>query len=152
MGTEQLTHQFGTDPHLLQPGFGELLEFIDAEIGKNLWFNTIYLEQFIERGKYKRIGVIEIGNRSSIGSDDVTSEEICKYIFEVFSRHLKSVGLVKFDFVEKRGTRRRCKHVSLKGEDESSESVEQFVMLSREQRSYITELHEQLRALMERNT
>lgn len=151
MGIEQLTHEFGTDPHLLQPGFGELLEFIDTEIGGKRWFDTIYLEHFISRGKYKRIGAVKIGSRSSIGSDDVTPEEICKYIFEVFSQHLKNVELVRFDFVEGGGARRRCKHVSLKNETEPNHSIEQFVMLSREQRAYIVELHNQIHVLMESN-
>lgn len=151
MGIEQLTHEFGTDPHLLQPGFGELLEFIDTEIGGKRWFDTIYLEQFISRGEYKRIGVVRIEKYSRMGSESLTSEDICKYIFEVFSQHLKSVDLVRFDFVEKGGARRRCKHISLKNETESNQSAEQFVMLSREQRSYIIELHDQLRALMESN-
>lgn len=149
MGIEQLTHEFGVDPHLFQPGFRELLEFIDTELGKNRWFDTIYLEQFIERGKYKRIGVVKIGNVSSIGSEDVTPEEICKYIFEVFSRHLKSVELVRFSFVGREVGLKKSKHVRLKGEAEYNEYIEQFVMLSREQRTYIIELHEQLRALME---
>jgi len=151
MGIEQLTHEFGTDPHLLQPGFGELLEFIDSQIDKNRWFDTIYLEQFISRGEYKRVGAVKIGSRSSIGSDDVTPEEICKYIFEVFSQHLKNVELVRFDLFGGGGARRRCKHVSLKNETEPNQSIEQFVILSREQRAYIADLHQQIHALMESN-
>lgn len=151
MGIEQLTHEFGTDPHLLQPGFSELLEFIYTELGKNRWFDSIYLEKYIERGKYKRIGVVKIGSRSSIGSEDVTPEEICKYIFEVFSQHLKNVELVRFDFVGKGGGQRRCKHVSLKDGGEQSSSDEQFIQLAREQRQYILDLHQQLHALMESN-